>query len=96
MNNERLFHASEMLVISREISVFVYEEIIREGGRRGRGRGEEGRARRGGGVEFVTKNGAECGGRESVAAIEAGWGGRRIWKRNIKARASGSINNDGR
>ena len=31
MNNERLFHASEMLVISREISVFVYEEITREG-----------------------------------------------------------------
>lgn len=29
MNNERLFHASEMLVISREISVFVYEEITR-------------------------------------------------------------------
>lgn len=27
MNNERLFHASEMLVISREISIFVYEEI---------------------------------------------------------------------
>ena len=44
----------------------------------------------------MTKNGAECGGRESVAAIEAGWGGRRIWKRNIKAWASGSINNDGR
>lgn len=95
MNNERLFHASEMLVISREISVFVYEEITREGGREGEEEGE-GRARRGGGVEFVTKNGAECGGRESVAAIEAGWGGRRIWKRNIKARASGSINNDGR
>lgn len=35
MNNERLFHASEMLVISREISVFVYEEITRGG--RGRG-----------------------------------------------------------
>lgn len=44
----------------------------------------------------MTKNGAECGGRESAAAIETGWGGRRIWKRNIKARASGSINNDGR
>lgn len=35
MNNERLFHASEMLVISREISVFVYEEITR-----GEGSGE--------------------------------------------------------
>lgn len=31
MNNERLFHASEMLVISREISVFVYEEITARG-----------------------------------------------------------------
>lgn len=32
MNNERLFHASEMLVISREISFFVYEEITCEPG----------------------------------------------------------------
>jgi len=28
MNNELLFHASEMLVISHEISIFGYEEII--------------------------------------------------------------------
>jgi len=27
MNNELLFHASEMLVISHEISIFGYEEI---------------------------------------------------------------------
>lgn len=44
MNNERLFHASEMLVISREISVFVYEEITREEGEGREGEGErEGR-----------------------------------------------------
>jgi len=38
MNNELLFHASEMLVISHEISIFGYEEITRLrvlGGRNG-------------------------------------------------------------
>ena len=30
INNEYLFHASEILVISHEISIFVYEEITRE------------------------------------------------------------------
>lgn len=30
INNECLFHASEILVISHEISIFVYEEITRE------------------------------------------------------------------